>query len=352
MQFAGDLQSAAGRIVYARSPFHELTHRTKLGVGGFLRLLVAHLISPFHLARLCVAWPAALLVGRDFADEALASAMARKSAIRAVVLTNSNYSAQPLWMRPRPSRRFQVHMAWYSQNVRPLLRRDDPDLPANPVNRLIRADVMWVWSQDFAAYLRSIGLQAEMRCVGPILWRLPPPRLRERPPRPVLAVFDVAPVTEVVAQRMGFIDNYYSLANCSNFLSHIIASAETASQSLGVEIDIVLKPKRDLTPRREPRYFEFIQQLAQAHPNFKVLPVSRSLYEVLEGCSLAIAIPYSSPTYVASALGRPSLFYDPTGELSPTFDAAPGLAFASGPAALLVEIERTLETELAGASAD
>jgi polysaccharide biosynthesis PFTS motif protein len=45
---------------------------------------------------------------------------------------------------------------------------------------------------------------------------------------------------------------------------------------------------------------------------------------------VAVTIPYSSPAYVAAALGIPSIFYDPTGTLVPSYEEVHGLQYAAG----------------------
>ena len=63
---------------------------------------------------------------------------------------------------------------------------------------------------------------------------------------------------------------------------------------------------------------------------------------MISGCDFIIVVPWSSPAYVAQSLGIPAIYYDPSGELLPTFDQLPGIEFASGPEALLKVMRRLL----------
>lgn len=335
-------QSTASTVRYARSPLHALFRAAGLTPREAARATGAHVVALARLTGACSVLPTLLLVARDFGEEALAAALQRIDAIEAVVLTTSNYSAQPLWTWARAGRAFRVHLIWYSLNIRPLLRKGDPHFPVNPVNRLIRADTMWVWLPSFADYLTGIGIRAEMRCVGPILWILPPEQAPELRGRPVIAVFDVVPTTEAEDRRLGFVDNYYTPANVRRFVEDIVEAARLAAEVSGALPRIELKHKRDERGGRDPGYFQFVDELAESLENFAVLPAETSIYEMVARCHVAIVLPCSSPVYAASRLGKPSIYYDPSGELTPVYDPAPGLEFIADRAQLAAAIARIL----------
>jgi hypothetical protein len=325
-------------VRYVRSPLHALARSAGLAPGTALRACAALLCALARTAWRSLGSAEYLLLARDFADDALAAALDEAAAIEAVLLTTSNYSAQPLWMWARP-RRFRVHLVWYSQNIRPLVRKGDPDFPVNPINRLIRADVMWVWMPSFGEYLAGLGIRAEMRSVGPVLWTLPPAAAPQMPARPVLAVFDVVPTTPEEDRRLGFVANYYTPANVRRFVEDIVRAASQA----GARPLVQLKHKRDGRERRDPGYFRFVDELAAAGGDFELLPAQSSVYDMILRCTVAIALPCSSPAYVATALGKPAILYDPTSDLAPALDPAPGLQFVAGPAALQDALARLLD---------
>jgi hypothetical protein len=316
------------RASYARSPLHALARRAGLAPGRALAVAGRLVADLFAVALRFATQPVLLLAARDFADDALAVALDEAGAIEAVVLTTSNHSAQPLWMWARAARRVRVHMAWYSQNIRPLLRRGDPYFPINPVNRLIRADVMWVWNRSFGEYLTGIGVRAEMRAVGPVLWTLRPEREPEPTPRPVIAVFDVVPTSVEEDRRLGFVDSYYTAPNMQRFVEDIVAAASAAAVG-GRRPLVQLKHKREGRQRRDPAYFHFIERLAAQDADFELLPAQTSVYDMLLRCDVAVSPPCSSPAYAATALGKPSIYHDPTGKLAPALDEAPGLELTS-----------------------
>lgn len=246
-------------------------------------------------------------------------------------------------MRPGSTRNFPVHMVWYSQNVRPLLLKSDPHLTCMPLNRLIRVDVMWVWTAAFGEYLAAIGIHAEMHSVGPILWRMPYSSSVLSRNELTIAVFDVTPVTEAAAVRLGLVDNYYSPRNAVKFLKDIVEVSRIVGEERGCAIRIVLKHKRAHQVLHDPEYINVVQSVAQAEYAVTLLPAQASLFEIIATSDLVISIPYSSPVYVASHLQKASAYYDPTGEIRPTFEPAVGLSFVSTTSDLKTLIENAVE---------
>jgi polysaccharide biosynthesis PFTS motif protein len=62
----------------------------------------------------------------------------------------------------------------------------------------------------------------------------------------------------------------------------------------------------------------------------KLIPFDINIYSFIADSDVVIVIPNSSPPYIATTLGIPSIYFDPTMEMRPTFEPAPGIFFASG----------------------
>jgi polysaccharide biosynthesis PFTS motif protein len=92
----------------------------------------------------------------------------------------------------------------------------------------------------------------------------------------------------------------------------------------------------------DPHYISFIQESSSSELNFKLIPYEANLFSLLSECSLAVVIPYSSPAYVASYLGVPAIYYDPTRELLPTNEQSSLIFFASGRDELIRTISEIL----------
>jgi polysaccharide biosynthesis PFTS motif protein len=286
-------------------------------------------------------FPLMATLARDYAHLPLVRLLDRTGALEAVVITNTSYSVQPLWMRDRPGRRFRAHLVWYSQNVVPLVLLSDRLRSDLPHYRHMAVDESWVWTDEFAVYLGQLGLHARQRVVGPILWYLPH-AVREAHKRAddetqiQIAIFDITPIPDETALRIGLVHNYYRLETMTAFLTGIRGAASDLERATGRRVRLLLKHKRAYGPNHDRRYIDFVAQLA-AEGAVELIDHQASLYSLTMRVDFSVVIPYSSPAYVASAVGRPAIYFDPANELLPTHLPARGVTFAGGREALLAE---------------
>jgi hypothetical protein len=317
-------------FVYDRFPLHALIRDAKLGMTGRAALFCAHLAAPLMLLVAVMRRPLLALLARDIAYMAAVKALDRLAMIEAVVITNSTYTSQPLWMRGPVRRHYSVHMVWYSQNTIPFVYARDGLVSDSPNYRHMRFDETWVWTPGYKAYLEKLGLPGLIHVVGPILWYLPespPPRTSDEIR---IAVFDVTPVRDDVALRIGLVDNYYCTQNMVQFIEETILVCRQLERQTGRRVHALLKHKRSYSAPHDPRYIELIERLSAPGASLELVPFQTNMYSLLADCDLSIVVPYSSPAYVASALGIRAVYFDPTAELAPSFEKASLVDFASG----------------------
>lgn len=322
-------------FAYDRFPLHALIRDTKLGMTGRATLLWEHLAAPWMFLRTTLVSPLLALLARDIAYTLAVRALDRRRMIEAVVITNSVYAHQPLWMRSPATRGFPVHMVWYSQNTRPLVYAWDGFVSDMPICRHIRVDETWVWTKGYKAYLEKLGLTEPVHVVGPILWYLPeaPQPRKDADIRVVMC--DVTPVRDDVALRVGFIGNYYSTANMIRFVEETLSVCRELEDRIGRRVRLLLKHKRSYSTSHDTRYIEFIGRLSGPGGCIELIPFRTNVYALFADSDLLIVPPYSSPAYVASHVGTCAIYFDPTKELVPVFEPAPLVEFASGRAELL-----------------
>ena len=323
---------------YARFPLFALLQGNVQGLINFLRFMLEHLRAAGAYVFAVVRLPLVSLLGRDFAYHAVVTYLNRKGLIEAVVITNSNYSSQPLWMSDLPGRRFFTHMVWYSQNTVPLVYADEPIKVNIPNYRHMRIDVSWVWTDAYAAYLRALSIPGAIHVVGPILWYLPPVSAvpKDASDDIMFTLFDVTPVRDAVAESIGLFGNYYSAQNMAQFVEETLSVCRELESRTGRRVRLSLKHKRSYSTRlHDPRYMELISRLSASGGGIELIPFVTNMYSLLAKSDLAIVVPYSSPAYVASSSGAHAVYFDPTKTLLPTFQPAPLVAFASGRAELL-----------------
>ncbi len=331
---------------YVRFPQQALLLGQRFSARWLAELLYGHCAALLEYLRLMARAPALCALGRDYASHALATSLARRGLIESVVLTVSNYSRQLLWMTDLPGRRFRCHMVWYSMSSNPLTYKADPVFAAFPLYQYIRADDFWLWTPGQAAFLARVGIPGERHTIGPILWYLPgvPPR-QDRPEFRV-AVFDVLPVSEAWNRTYGLPYNYYETANAIRFIRDITAAAHAAESALGRRVSLVLKHKRPVAAIHDAAYQAALAEAgAPPHGRLESVPPDTDIFSLIASADLVVVIPFSSPAYIASHLGVPSVYHDPTGALAPLYEQAPGIQFSGSDQ----ELARTFQAVLARA---
>jgi hypothetical protein len=277
-----------------------------------------------------------LLLAQEYARLPRMRLWFRKAEPSAIVITNSMYSSQPLWMAYASACDCEVVMLFYATNVLPLYLRGDPDPePGDPGYRLLECNRFEVWTPGQGQWLASLGVSPEkVHVAGVIVWgrydaleRDRRSNTASRNQRVRVGVFDVVPVNRQWFNRYGFGDNYYSVARMSQVLVDVI---EVAGEVFGEPPEICLKPKRGRLPVHDQRYVDLVDDLErQGRLVAGALP--ENPIEAVAACDMVLSAPFSSPSVIAAQMGTPSCFYDP-GELLrlPPIVVSPDVPLISG----------------------
>jgi hypothetical protein len=302
-------RSVDRRFSYTRSPIIDLLRHAKLGIVTRLGMATRHLLLLLEYAFASIRFPAMSLLARDIPYGAIVDGLDRRGLIASVVLTGSNYTSQPLWSRVLP--RSKIHMVWYSQSAKPITYSADGIESDTPNLRWIRIGTLWLWTRALAEYARRLIPDTTIEAVGPILWYLPEIK---RPPqdRLCIAIFDVPALTDGVALSVGLFPNYYHVANLSAFLDDIIGLKVGLEERFHLPVSFVLKTKRQYHSTNDRSYFDYLEQLG-SNGTITLVHYETNMYSLISASHLVMAYPFSSPAYVADALGIPSIYYDPTG---------------------------------------
>lgn len=333
--------SQPGRATFARDPLFVLLRESGLGLAGYMRFYLLHLASLWffvidvaRLRLLCV-------LDRDYAYFAIITTLNHGKFIENLVITNSMYSRQPLWMTDIPGRRYRVHMVFYSMMSNPFVYKVAPLEAIFPGFRYLRADEFWVWTPGQATFLKSLGITGNFHVEGPLVWRMPSPRRRSQSRSLLITVFDVTPVTSQFEKAHGLSYNYFKTSCALGFINGILTAREQINRRLGVELQIVLKHKRSYQPIHDNNYIRQVNAWCNISREIDLAPPDSDVLSLIQDSKLAIVMPFSSPAYIAAHLGVPAVYYDPSGELLPTFERHPLIHFASGPDKLCALLMRT-----------
>ncbi len=180
-----------------------------------------------------------------------------------------------------------------------------------------------VWDRYQAEFVyREVGKSANVSVVGPI-WFCDSNKQVDKNDAFSIAVFDVQPHRDSRFQILGSPEDYYIPDITNQFLSDIYTMAVKRNAI------ILLKRKRDIGKLLHPRYKALVSKLTKSN-NFKSLDTSISAIKVIEKCDVVISMPFTSPAILARKMGKPSIFYDPTGTIYKDDKCAHDIEIISG----------------------
>ncbi len=326
VQSTAPIQGSSSRISYTPSPLIESLKICDIGFFSRVALLLTHLTAPIRLAFYILRSRLNVLLSRDFALLHCVNTLAKKDRIASMIITNSNFTDQPLWMRKNKS--FKVHKVHYSQNSRPTVFNEEPSEIAHPSFRYVSVDEHWIWTKGYGEFLKEQGHNGPIHIVGPIMFYLPEEAKKKVGDVIRISIFDITPIYDHLAEKIGVINNYHSTKNMYDFLSQIVSVAEELEKNLGKKIELLLKHKRNFNSNHDKKYIEFANSLS-AENKIILMKYDVNIFSLIGSSDLVISAPYSSPAYIASDMGIPSIYFDSSGELKPTFEPANRVMMAS-----------------------
>jgi hypothetical protein len=149
-------QTNSRLLLYCKDPI--LGHFSSLmSKWDQLNFLANHLLAPLILFQMLLRNPILVLAARDCAYLSAYAFLNRKKLLKDIIITNSQFTTQFLWMKGLKKQSYRLHMIWYSQNFIPkkyIGEEIGSDLPSA---RHIRVDTHWVWTFGFMKYLKNLG---------------------------------------------------------------------------------------------------------------------------------------------------------------------------------------------------
>ena len=320
-----NLKSTDERVVYARNPLLFCWKHYHRGPKRFLVFLGRHLVLPRRVFQLVKEFPEVLIVARDLAWLVVVESLDRNEVLNAVVYTSSNCHSQPLWLRG--VRHFRLHLVHYSQAHMVHSYKNSPVRSDPPKMRWIRCDDHWVWTSRFGTYIASHDRSAEIHIVGPLIWYPPRPHY-EKAEGVGLVVFDRPACSDAVARSWGQMTNFDTAEHLEAFVNDVMRVRTELQEEYACLVKLTLKAKRN-HHSYDQRYAKFVSDLGDQQ-RLQLVSPSENMFDLIAASQIAIVLPYSSPAYVASSIGVPAVFYDPTRTIVPAYEPGPGIYFSSG----------------------
>lgn len=245
---------------------------------------------------------------------------------KAYMFHNSGWIYRPLWTYEVECKGSDVVMYFYSTNSEPFkLASGYP--PMYYGYRAMNWPRYLVWDDYQADFVRrATDGAAHLDVVGPIWFQGSAEKIK--PPQGFsVAVFDVTPFRVSKYSTLGLASEYFTPSVATAFLVDIASVVERFSGT------IVWKRKRNIGRTAHPYYRSVAERLGEKS-GLMVVDAEVSAFNVIQACDITISYPFTSTAILAQYMGKPTVYYDPTGAVLPDDRAAHGVTVLSGRKAL------------------
>ena len=248
---------------------------------------------------------------------------------------NSSWIYRPLWTYEAKKRGSAITFYFYSTNCENFKRPGGyPQLSYGW--KAMNWPHYLVWDDCQADFVRrAVGIEENVRVVGSIWFSTSASEIPALPPR-AIAVFDIQPVRDAYYNTLGIDFDYYTPEVVCKFLSDSYKAVE------GGGCKLVLKRKREIGKLAHPLYRNRIKEL-ERFASFVEVEAGSDAWQVIEHSIAVISMPFTSTALIAKEMGKPSIYYDPTGRLQRDDRAAHGIPILSG----IEELEEWISARIA-----
>ena len=162
-------------------------------------------------------------------------------------------------------------------------------------------------------------------------------------PKRCIAVFDVSSRRDRILSKLVYPPSIVSAKWVIKFHEDLAYCAKK------IGCYLVVKQKREFSSSVHPKYRRFIQNMAEQ--DFVIFVNPRvAAARVAAKCAVTVALPFSTPAVYGRALGKPSVFYDPTGKIARHCTKFHDVPVASGRESLLAWLENAIREGSLGKS--
>jgi polysaccharide biosynthesis PFTS motif protein len=226
------------------------------------------------------------------------------------LFNNSQFHLRPLWTYLAEASGSQIIMAYYSNNVEPYEYKDGRERPVYPGYKTQNWPEYLVWSKKQENFFREQNqrIKSKFHLVGPIPF-IDKPISIPKLPRNSIAVFDITTQNAAELARLGLYADYFSVSNLTGFLESIYKAIYRNNCIM------VLKHKRTINNGLiDPIYLKLIDNLSELDNVINVDP-DISAERIVCKTMGSISLPFTSTALITASIGKPSIYFDPTGAL-------------------------------------
>lgn len=252
---------------------------------------------------------------------------------------HSACSYKPLWAYTAEKRGAECIVYFYSTNSAGFVDKNNIRFHF-PAFYIMNWSRYLVWSEEHRDFMADIHRNNQIpsfpnfQNVGPIPFE-DSGLMLGAVSEPAIAIFDVSPVRDALYWPLGVNVEYYVPSVVNRFLEDVY----DAANALG--ITVLYKRKRDHKRFHHPKYERQCASMRQ-RTGWHEVEASISAFRVIDMVDMVISLPFTSTALIGVAQGKPSIYYDPTGEMCTDDRAALGVPIVTNKDDLRNWMEETL----------
>lgn len=235
------------------------------------------------------------------------------------VFTNSDAVRRPLWTYAAEARGAGVVLVYYSVNNFPLSAAEGIRWNEGSGDCFLTWSDYRTMSPTHARHLEAVVRRPASVAVCELIDFSDDGEPVPAIPSPSCAAFDVVPFRATYRAERGALDAFYTSDLALRFLDDVHGVLANHG------VAMVLKPKRSDNSFTDEGYLAALDRLAEL-PGVELVDPWIAPRRVAAATDMTISLVFTTPGLIAARLGRPSVFYDPSGALvgeMPTFDGVP-----------------------------
>jgi len=288
---------------------------TYTSLALFLGYCFTKLISSIFLLILGKWWNV-LLLRDSFISKIINLNKGRGIAVQ-YLFHNSNWIYRPLWTYTAEKFNSEIYFYFYSTNIERFKTIGNNSRIVNSWNIVSWSNYL-LWDEYQVDFVNKISkFPINTKIVGPIYFvfsEISNLNVTQNS----IAVFDVQPVRSTYYESLGLDQDYYVPEVANVFLSDVFESVSS------LNFPIAFKRKRSIGKLAHYKYVNEINRISKEY-NFLNIDPSIPAELIIKNAKAVISMPFTSTALVGKHLGKPSIFYDPSGLVVKDDPAAHGI---------------------------
>ena len=258
---------------------------------------------------------------------------------REYLFHNSEWMYRPLWTHEVEQLGSKITFYFYSTNCEGGYKKPDGYPPLYYGYKSMSWPHYLVWDKYQADFVkRAVGFKSDVNIVGPIWFQSSAVKILKMTDLSI-AVFDITPLRASVYCEYCEDSEILVPEVINPFLEHI------SSAILKINVLMLWKRKRNIGNRAHPLYRKLANGLAECSHIILIDPEISAIC-IIESSVAVISMPFTSTAIIAREMGKPSIYYDPSGLFQKDDRGAHGIPIVSTRDELEAWVSHQVQTHL------